>query len=104
VTEEIISRRGPIVVRRLILEPGEATRWHVDPFHRVTTVVRGEALAIEYRDSARTVRIPVCAGMSDWDAPAGQVHRAVNAGSGTYEEVAVFFMDRPEAEPQPTPV
>ena len=34
---------------------GMATPWHVDPFHRITVVVRGEALAIQcgrrvYRD------------------------------------------------------
>ena len=44
---EAVSRRGTTLVRRLILEPGEATDWHVDPFHRVTVIVRGDALAIE---------------------------------------------------------
>jgi hypothetical protein len=45
---ETISRRGTTLVKRLILEPGEATAWHYDPFHRVTIIVRGDALAIEY--------------------------------------------------------
>ena len=44
---EAVSRRVTTLVRRLILEPGEATDWHVDPFHRVTVIVRGDALAIE---------------------------------------------------------
>ncbi|HET8546680.1 MAG TPA: hypothetical protein VFL57_01675 [Bryobacteraceae bacterium] len=99
--EEILSQRGTIVVRRLILEPGETTRWHVDPFHRVTVVVRGEALAIEYREGGRGERIDVSAGMADWDAPSDRVHRAVNIGAQTYEEVAVFFLDKPDAVAQP---
>jgi quercetin dioxygenase-like cupin family protein len=101
-TEEILSRRGPIVVRRLILEPGETTRWHVDPWHRTTVVVRGEALAIEYRDGQPGPRIDVSPGMSDWDAPSDRVHRAVNIGRTTYEEVAIFFVEGPESEPQPS--
>ena len=60
--EETISRRGTTLVRRLVLEPGEVTSWQVDPLHRVTVIVRGEALAIEYRDGGETERIEVCAG------------------------------------------
>jgi mannose-6-phosphate isomerase-like protein (cupin superfamily) len=99
--EETIGRRGTTLVRRLIMEPGEATRWHVDPFHRVTVVVRGEALMIEYRDGGRSERFEVRAGQCDWDEPTARAHRAVNVGGTAYEEVAVFFLDRPDAVPQP---
>jgi hypothetical protein len=99
--EEIVCERGATTARRLVLEPGEATPWHVDPFHRVTVIVRGEAIAIEYRDGSRSGRIEVKPGMCDWDEPGEKVHRAVNIGSKTYEEVAVFFLDRPGATPQP---
>jgi hypothetical protein len=64
-------------------------------------VVRGEALAIEYRDGRETDRVEVRAGETDWDAPTDQVHRAVNVGRVTYEEVTIFFLDRPDALPQP---
>lgn len=101
VIEETISQRGTTLVRRLVLEPSEATPWHVDPFHRVTVIVRGEALAIEYRDGGRTERVEVSAGQADWDAPTDRVHRAVNVGRGAYEEVTIFFLDRPDAIPQP---
>ena len=101
VIAETISRRGTTVVRRLVLEPGMATPWHVDPFHRISVVVRGEALAIEYRDGRRPDRVEVFAGEADWDAPTEQVHRAVNVGQTTYEEVTIFFLDRPDAIPQP---
>lgn len=99
--EETISQCGTTLVRRLVLEPGEATSWHVDPFHRVTVIVRGEALAIEYRDGGETEPLQVCAGQADWDAPTARGHRAVNIGATTYEEVTIFFLDRPEAIPQP---
>ena len=98
---ETLSRRGTTLVRRLVLEPGEATAWHVDPYHRLTVVVRGDALAIEYRDGARTERFSVTAGQTDWDAPTDRGHRAINVGAITYEEVAIFFLDRPDAVPQP---
>ena len=98
---EIISQRNNTLIRRLVLEPGMATPWHVDPFHRITVVVRGEALAIEYRDGRKTDRVEVVAGQTDWDEPTDLVHRAVNAGRSTYEEVTIFFLDRPDASPQP---
>src|SRR5437870_1651653 len=82
--EETISRRGNVMVRRLVLAPGEATPWHIDPFHRLTVIIRGDALAIEHRDGTSTARIEVAPGMSDWDEPTGVVHRGVNAGQHTY--------------------
>jgi quercetin dioxygenase-like cupin family protein len=99
-----ISQRDKTLVRRLILEPGTATPWHIDPYHRVTVVVRGEALAIEYRDGREPVRVEVVAGESDWDEPTDRVHRAVNVSRTTYEEVTIFFLDRPDALPQPIAV
>jgi len=101
VIAETVIQRDTTLVRRLVLEPGMATPWHVDPFHRVTVVVRGEALAIEYRDGHKTDRVEVFAGETDWDEPTDEVHRAVNVGRSTYEEVAIFFLDRPDAPPQP---
>lgn len=99
--EQTIHRLGTTLVRRLILEPGEATRWHVDPFHRVTVVVRGEALMIEYRAGGKTERFEVRAGQCDLDEPTDRPHRAVNVGGETYEEVTIFFLDRADANPQP---
>ena len=75
--------------------------WHRDPFHRMTVVVRGEALEIQFRDGGEPVRVPVSAGLADWDAPTDRVHRAVNVGAGAYEEVTIFFLDCEDAAPQP---
>ena len=99
---EIISQRGTTLVKHLVLEPGEATAWHRDPFNRVTVIVRGDALAIEYTDGAEPQRISVSAGQVDWDAPTERKHRAVNVGVTTYEEVAIFFLDHPDSVPQPS--
>jgi quercetin dioxygenase-like cupin family protein len=101
VGEQTLIQRGATLVRRLVLEPGEATAWHVDPYYRVSVVVRGKALAIEYRDGVEAQRVEVAAGQADWDAPTDRVHRAVNVGGDTYEEVTVFFLDRADAIPQP---
>lgn len=98
---ETIDQRGTTLVRRLILEPGQATPWHVDPYHRLSVVIRGEALDIEYRDGRETERVAVAPGEAGWDAPTALVHRAINVGRTSYEEVTVFFLDRPDAPAQP---
>jgi hypothetical protein len=96
-----ISQRGTTLIQRLVLEPGMATPWHVDPHHRIAVVVRGEVLAIEYRDGREGMRIEVAPGLTEWDAPTELVHRAVNVDSTTYEQVTIYFLDRPDAAVQP---
>jgi quercetin dioxygenase-like cupin family protein len=100
-TEEVLFERGTIHVRRLQLAPGESMPWHRDPFHRVTVVLRGTALAIEYRDGGSGQRFEVHPGQVDWDEPTDRVHRGVNVGQEPYEEVTIFLLDRPGAVPQP---
>jgi quercetin dioxygenase-like cupin family protein len=101
VAEERLFQRGTTLVRRLRLEPGEAMPWHRDPFHRVTVVLSGDGLAIEYRDGGESERFEVTPGQADWDEPSELVHRGVNVGEKPYEEVTIFFLDRPDAVPQP---
>ena len=100
-TEDVLHRRGTTLVRRLHLAPGETTPWHRDPYHRVTVVVSGDALLIEYRDGGESHRVEVTAGQADWDEPSARVHRAINIGHQPYEEVTIFFLDRPDTVPQP---
>jgi hypothetical protein len=100
-SEEILYRRGTTLVRRQILEPGEALPWHRDPYHRVAVVLRGSTLLIEHRDGSPGERISVTSGEVGWDEPYLEIHRGVNVGQTTYEEVTVFFLDRPDAVPQP---
>ena len=49
--EDFITRRDDLMIRRLVLEPGEPMRWHTDVCDRFTVVVRGEELTIEFRDT-----------------------------------------------------
>jgi quercetin dioxygenase-like cupin family protein len=98
---ETLIHRGTTLVRRMKLAPGEAMPWHQDPFHRVTVVLSGDALAIELYDGGETQHISIQPGLVDWDEPTSQVHRGVNVGQQTYEEVVVFFLDSPESIPQP---
>jgi len=57
--DEILFKRGTTLVRRMHLAPGEAMPWHRDPFHRVTVVLHGNQLAIEYRDGSESQRFTV---------------------------------------------
>ena len=45
---EVLHHRGNYLVRRQRLAPGEASPWHHDPFHRVTVVLSGDLLRIEF--------------------------------------------------------
>lgn len=83
--------------RRAKPRPGTATH-----FHRVTVVLRRDALAIEYRDGSPTQRIELRPGQVDWDEPTDRIHRGVNVGQQPYQEITVFFLDHPDAVPQPT--
>jgi quercetin dioxygenase-like cupin family protein len=100
-SQKVLHHRGSYLVRRQRLEPGEATAWHRDPFHRVTVVLSGDLLNIEFRDGGETQTSKITVGEVDWSEPSDRVHRAVNVGKKAFEEVVTFFLDRPEAEPQP---
>jgi len=98
--EEVLFERGTTLVRRLRLDHADILPWHVDPFHRVTVVLRGDLLEIEYRDGSEPEQIPIHPGQVDWDEPTMRPHRARNLG-GPYEEVTVFFRDREGVPHQP---
>ena len=98
---EVITRRDDLMIRRLILEPGEAMPWHTDTCHRISVIVRGQQLTIEFRETGERIGVAVHPGMVGWDAPEARVHRAVNTGSTTYEEVVTFFLSAPGIAAQP---
>jgi quercetin dioxygenase-like cupin family protein len=97
----VLHHRGNYLVWRLRLAPGEATPWHRDPFHRLAVVLRGDLLNIEFRDGGETQPWKITVGEVDWVEPSDRIHRAVNVGKEVFEEVVTFFLDRPDAEPQP---
>lgn len=100
-TEEVLHRMNTTLIRRQRLAPAESTPWHRDPYHRLTVVMSGDALAIEYRDGNPAVHLSLRPGQVDWDKPSDRVHRGVNVGHEPYEEIAFFLLDEPHAEPQP---
>jgi len=101
---EVITQREDLLIRRQILDPGEALPWHVDLCHRFTVVVRGDELTIQFRDErdGQPIVIPIQPGLAEWDVPEPRVHRGVNTGRSTYEEVVTFYLDPPGIDPQPT--
>lgn len=100
---ETITERQDMVIRRMILRPGELMYWHTDSYHRFSVVVEGSKLAIEYRDAEETLEFDVHPGMADWDCPTDRVHRAINQGPDVYEEVVTFYRDNCSVVPQPRP-
>jgi hypothetical protein len=58
--------------------------------------------SIEYRDGGESLRIEITPGEVEWEEPTERVHRAVNVGEQTYEQVTIFLLDSPDADPQPT--
>jgi quercetin dioxygenase-like cupin family protein len=101
VPEKVLHHRGNYRVRRLSLAPGEATPWHRDPFHRVTVILSGDALHIEHQDGDKAEHVAITPGEAHWQEPTDRVHRAVNVGGQVYEEITIFFLDHPDAVPQP---
>lgn len=99
---EIITDEPTLLIRRTILEPGQATPWHTDSCRRFTVIVAGRALRIEYRDGEKVIPVDIRPGMVDWDEPEPRVHRAVNVGSTTFEEIVTFLRSSPDQDPQPT--
>ena len=100
-TDEELFRHGSTAVRRLILNPGEAMAWHTDPHHRVAVVLEGDVLEIEFRDSDERLRVEIRPGQTDWEQPSSRIHRALNVGQKTYQQITIYLLDRPDAIPQP---
>ena len=99
---ETLFENDALVIRRMILRPREQGFWHTDSCKRFTVVVRGTKLTIEYREQRDSIEVDVFPGMVGWDDPETEIHRAVNAGSDTYEEVVTFYKLSPDVDPQPS--
>ncbi len=98
---ELLTEEETLVIRRMKLEPGEAMHWHHDVCRRFTVVVQGSRLGIEYLNDSEDIEFDVFPGMTGWDEPESQVHRAVNRGADTYEEVVTFYRENSSIDPQP---
>jgi hypothetical protein len=67
----------------------------------VTVVLRGELLAIEFRNGQPAVEVRVAPGVVDWDEPSHHIHRAMNIADVPYEEITIFLLSQPDDVPQP---
>jgi len=83
------------------LLPSEATPWHYDLCHRITAVIQGHTLAIEYADEMPTKYVAYTPVQIDWDKLSHHLHRALNSSSKFYEELTIFFLYKPSVNPQP---
>src|SRR5262249_10255269 len=98
---EGVHHRGEYLVRRQRLMPGGGTPWDRDPFYRVAGGLEGGFLSIEVRHRGGGQTRKDTSGEVDWVEPSDRIHRALNVGREVFEEVVTFFLDRPDAEPQP---
>jgi hypothetical protein len=98
---DLILQRPDIAIRRLVLEPGEAMPWHVDPCRRFSICLQGAELTIEVRATGQFETVPVNPGMTGWDDPSAKVHRAINTGPSSYEEIVVFLIEPAGIDFQP---
>lgn len=89
------------IVREMVLAPGEAMYWHVDPCRRFSIVLGGDRLAIEFLDSTPREEFAVYPGLSGWDEPEPRVHRAVNTGREPFVEVVRFLRQSASQVVQP---
>jgi hypothetical protein len=67
----------------------------------VTVVLAGDLLNIEFRDGGEPQSWKITVGEVDWSEPSDRVHGALNVGKEVFEEVMTFFLDHPDAKPQP---
>ena len=99
--QEVITDTDEQLIRRMTLEPAESMFWHTDTCRSFTVVVRGTKIAIDYADGEERLLIDVHPGMAGWDEPEPRVHRAINVGTDTYEEVVTFYKASADIDPQP---
>ena len=66
---ETITEEPALVIRRLVLAPGEATVWHIDQCRRFTVIVAGDRLRIEYAESNDVDEVNILPGTTGWDDP-----------------------------------
>jgi len=80
VAEEILHRRGTTLVWHLRLAPGESTTWHRDSCLRVSVILSGDALGIEFRDGNPSHHIKVAPGQVDWaNRPIASIAQSMSA-------------------------
>ena len=98
---EVITKRDDLLIRRQILEPGQAGPWHTDPCHRFSVVVSGTACASSSARPASRSRCRCTRGWRTGTLPSPVSTVPSTSGTLASEEVVSFYLDPPGIEAQP---
>ena len=83
----VLFENERVKVWNLIVEPGEASAWHLHERDYVTVVVEGEALTAEFEDGTSEDRTYQTGGWRYHGKH--QLHRVVNHGTRRYKNVLI---------------
>ncbi len=87
----VLFENEKVKVWNLIVEPGEASPWHLHGRDYMTVVVEGEALVAEFEDGTRERRTYE---IGDWNFTGEhRVHRVVNDTGRRYKNVLIEFKE-----------
>ena len=87
----VLFENERIKIWNLIVEPGEASPWHLHERDYVTVVVEGGGLTVEFDDGASETR-PSKVG--DWNfRGTHQAHRVINNTPRRYKNVLIELKD-----------
>ena len=87
IATKVLFENGKVKVWNLIVEPGEASPWHLHERDYVTVVVEGSGLIAEFEDGTTDKR---SFNVGDWRYHGvHQVHRVVNNTHQRYKNVLI---------------
>ncbi len=87
IASRVLFENDRVKIWNLIVEPGEASDWHLHPRDYVTIVVEGGSLTSEYEDGT-TQQNPSDVGTWRYHGD-HQVHRVINNSDTRYMNVLV---------------
>ena len=91
IASEVIFENDRVKIWNLIVEPGDASDWHLHERDYVTVVVEGEGLTVEYDDGTSEYSH---SGPGTWRYHGDhKIHRVVNGSGARYVNVLVELKD-----------
>ena len=87
IASEVLFENDKVKIWNLIVEPGEASGWHLHGHDYVTVVVEGEGLVVEL-DDGTSGENPSSPGTWRYHDD-HQIHRVVNNSSTRYKNVLI---------------
>jgi len=91
IASEVIFENDRVKIWNLIVEPGDASDWHLHERDYVTVVVEGEGLTVEY-DDGTSEDSPSSPGTWRYHGD-HKIHRVVNNAGTRYVNVLVELKD-----------